>query len=71
MATDEAKNYVLVLYPDSEESAIEDGPDAYGPLALSDAMAARESVLRATPDVGIEIALLRDVADLFKKLPLP
>lgn len=63
--------YVLVLYPNSEEEAIEDGLDAYGPLTLSAATAARESVLRATPDVGIEIALLSDVAALFKKLPLP
>lgn len=68
---DETKTYVLVLWPNSEEAAIEDGPDAYGPLTLSDAMAARESVLRATPDVGMEIALLSDLADLFKKLPLP
>jgi hypothetical protein len=40
-------------------------------LTLSAATATRESVLRGTPDAGVEIALLREVGDLFKRLPLP
>jgi hypothetical protein len=53
----------------SDES--DDSPDAFGPMSLADAYTARESVLGGTPDVGIEIVLVSDVADLFKRLPLP
>lgn len=69
--TDETKNYVVVLWPNVGAPESEDVPDAFGPMTLSDALAAQDSVLRATPNVGIEVARLHEVGDLFKRLPLP
>lgn len=69
--TEEPTNYVVILYPNVGAPESEDTADAYGPFTRSDALAAQESVLRGTPNVGIEVARLHGVADLFKRLPLP
>ena len=69
--TDGGRNYVVIVWPTSEKEAAEDGADAYGPMSLEDALAARESVLRAAPDSGIDIALIHEVSALFAKFPLP
>jgi len=63
--------YVIVVWPNLGAPESEDVPEAFGPLTLTAAMAAQESVLRGTPNVGIEVARLHKVDDLFKRHPLP
>jgi hypothetical protein len=66
---DETKNYVLILYPTNDTG--DESADGYGPITLADAYTARESVLRGTPNVGIEIVLLHEVGELFKRSRCP
>jgi hypothetical protein len=65
-----AEEYVVVVWPTLETES-DDVPDAYGPLTLSAALQARDSVLRGTPDVGMEVAKLHETAVLFSRYPLP
>jgi len=67
----EERSYVVVVWPSLRSSENQDVPNAYGPMTLRDAREAQESVLRGTPDVGIEIARLHEVRDLFVRHPLP